>query len=181
MKNKGFKLIAFFIITIWSIHFINKLIPIDLRNFGIIPRTKFGSIGIITSPLLHGNINHLISNTMPFLIFSTILVTFFRRNFLRIFITIYLLTGIFVWIFAREAIHIGASSIVYGLAGYLISAGLFKREIILIILSITITIVYGSSMFWGILPLDRFISWEGHLLGGIAGVLTAYMFRNKDV
>ena len=41
-----------------------------------------------------------------------------------------------------------------------------------------VAIFYGG-MVWGILPLEKGVSWESHLLGGIVGLGLSFLFRNQ--
>jgi len=146
---------------------------------GLIPRIPIGLLGIITAPLIHADFSHLISNTVPLIILGWIIFSFYRRVAFISFIFIYLLTGMLVWIFARQVYHIGASGIVYGYVSFLFFSGIFRRDNISITLALVITFLYGG-LVWGILPGMKGISWESHLFGGISGLIAAYMFRKID-
>ncbi len=160
------------VFLMWGTFVLDQLYPIDLAMFGILPRTIRGLIGIITAPLLHGSVAHLVSNTMPVLIFGTVLYMFYRRVATQVFLQCYFFTGILVWLFARTSIHIGASGLIYGLAFFLIFFGLFQRDFKSLLISIIILIFYGG-IFYGVLPTQSYVSWESHLLGGLIGFLNA--------
>lgn len=153
----------------------------DIGLFGIRPRTVDGLWGILTSPLIHGSLNHLFSNLPP-LLFSIFLIHYFyKKYFFRILISNYLLTGIMVWCFARDVSHIGASGVVYALISFIFWTGIFVRNTISIILALLVLVIYNG-MFSGILPLPDIIknniSWESHLLGGLVGILTAAWLKD---
>ncbi|WKN42291.1 rhomboid family intramembrane serine protease [Tunicatimonas pelagia] len=160
------------VFLMWGVFFLDQLYPIDLAMFGILPRTIRGLIGIITAPMLHGSVTHLVSNTMPVLILGTVLFMFYRRVANQVFLQCYFFTGVLVWLFARTSIHIGASGLIYGLAFFLIFFGLFQRDFKSLLISIIILISYGS-IFYGVLPTQSYVSWESHLLGGLVGFLNA--------
>ncbi|MEM8964955.1 MAG: rhomboid family intramembrane serine protease [Bacteroidota bacterium] len=160
------------VFLMWGVFFLDQLYPIDLAMFGILPRTIRGLIGIVTAPMLHGSVAHLVSNTMPVLILGTVLFMFYRRVANRVFLQCYFFTGILVWLFARTSIHIGASGLIYGIAFFLIFFGLFQRDFKSLLISIIILISYGS-IFYGVLPTQSYVSWESHLLGGLVGFLNA--------
>lgn len=156
---------------------ISWIIGIDVGYFGIIPRNIDGIRGIITGPLVHGSLNHLFSNLPP-LLFSIFLIRYFyKKQFALIFIANYLLTGVMVWCFARDVSHIGISGVVYALISFIFWTGIFVRNKTSIILALLVLMVY-SGMFSGILPLpemiEKNISWESHLLGGLVGILVAW-------
>lgn len=168
-----------FPILIWIVHIVSLVLNVDLTRLGLIPRIPIGLLGIITAPLIHADFSHLISNTVPLIILGWIIFSFYRRVAFISFIFIYLLTGMLVWIFARQVYHIGASGIVYGYVSFLFFSGIFRRDNISITLALVITFLYGG-LVWGILPGMKGISWESHLFGGISGLIAAYMFRKID-
>ena len=168
-----------FPILIWIVHIVSLVLNVDLTRLGLIPRIPIGLLGIITAPLIHADFSHLISNTVPLIILGWIIFSFYRRVAFISFIFIYLLTGMLVWIFARQVYHIGASGIVYGYVSFLFFSGIFRRDNTSITLALVITFLYGG-LVWGILPGMKGISWESHLFGGISGLIAAYMFRKID-
>jgi membrane associated rhomboid family serine protease len=139
-------------------------------------------IGIVTGPLIHGDIFHLISNTIPIVTLCTALFYFYYRIAGEIFAWIYLITGFWVWLLARDAYHIGASGIVYGLASFLFFSGIFRRNSRLLVVTLIVLFLYGG-MVYGVFPnpLEPRISWESHALGAVCGVLLAIYFRKIKV
>ncbi len=148
--------------------------------FGIYPRKAEGLTGIIFAPFIHGDFNHLISNSFPFFILSGSLFYFYRDYAFKILFFLCLMTGILIWLLARPVYHIGASGIVYGLASFLIFSGLITRNRALTALSFIIIFLYGG-LLWGMFPGQKGISWESHLFGGISGFLAALWFARKIV
>ena len=146
---------------------------------GILPRDMIGILGIISGPIVHANFSHLLSNTMPLLILGWAIFFFYSKVSYKSFIVIYVLTGLFVWLFARQVYHIGASGIVYGLVSFLFFSGIFRRDNKSIAIALIVTFLYGG-IVWGVLPGQKGISWESHLFGGIAGIITAFIFRKID-
>jgi membrane associated rhomboid family serine protease len=150
----------------------------DLYWLGIYPRKWQGLIGILSSPLVHANWQHLLDNAVSFMILAAGLFYFYRDLALRVFIYNWLLTGLFVWIGARPAYHIGASGLIYGIASFLFFSGIIRRYVPLMAISLIVVFLYGS-MVWGLFPLKEEISWESHLLGAIAGWLLALLYYNQ--
>jgi membrane associated rhomboid family serine protease len=93
-------------------------------------------------------------------------------------ILIYLISGIWLWFGGRPAYHIGASGIIYGFASFLFISGIIRKYIPLMAISLLVAFLYGG-LIWGVLPIDMKISWEGHLYGGIAGIVVAFYYKNK--
>jgi len=164
----------------WAIKYVEWISHSDFGKLGIFPRTLKGSIGIITSPLIHADVFHLLSNSIPFISFTLLLFYFYRKIAWEAFIWIYLTTGFWVWAFAREAYHIGASGVIYGLAAFLLIGGFISKNIQLLAISFIVILLYGG-MFFGISPgtVSANVSWESHLLGVISGILIAFYFRKK--
>ncbi|MCI5219088.1 MAG: rhomboid family intramembrane serine protease [Candidatus Electrothrix sp. LOE2] len=179
MKLGAATIPVYLICTIWAVYLVDLILPIRLNAYGIVPRTLGGLPGIPLTNFLHVNLRHLISNTVPLFVLSLLLTLFYRKIFFNVLIVIIGCGGLLVWIFARTANHIGASMLIYGLAAFLISYGLLKREIITVIVSVVVALVYGLGMLGGMLPVHGFISWEGHLFGAVGGVFAAYLFRKR--
>lgn len=168
---------AFFMWLIFALQFVYGL---EIGNFGLIPRTIIGSIGIITSPFFHSDPIHLISNTIPFLFLGVTLFFYYPDKAKKVFLGCYILTNVLVWLFARQETHIGASGIVYALATFLIAYGLVKREKQSLFISMVTLLLYGS-IYSGLLSLEEGVSWESHLIGALVGLGLALFFvqRNK--
>lgn len=143
---------------------------------GITPRTTNGLIGILTAPFIHGGRDHLISNTLPLILVGTGLFYFYNQIAYKVIAMIWLLTGIWVWLSARDETHIGASGLIYGFVLFLFISGFIRKDNRLLAISFLVAFLYGS-LVWGILPVDQSISWESHLCGSIAGIVTAFAYR----
>jgi membrane associated rhomboid family serine protease len=165
-----------FAALLYAVYFIGLFIPIT--KFGIVPRTTSGLIGVFTAPFLHGGIRHLLSNTVPLITLLIALNTIYPTKTVAVFLFVTIAGGLLVWIFGRDANHIGASGLIYGLVAFLIVHGILEKKYIPIGISIAVGIVYGG-LIWGIFPsIKSYISWEGHLFGAISGVLIAFLLRN---
>ncbi len=105
---------------------------------------------------------------------------FYNTIALEVFAWIYFITGFWVWIAAREAYHIGASGLVYGLAAFLFFSGIFRRDARSVAVAVAIAFLY-SGMMQGILPgVDPTVSWESHLMGSAAGIFCSFYFRKVN-
>ncbi|MBI5661231.1 MAG: rhomboid family intramembrane serine protease [Ignavibacterium album] len=168
-----------FPVSLWFIHIFSSVLKIYPYKLGVLPRSLSGLVGILTSPLIHSNFSHLISNTIPLAIMGLGIFYFYPNAAYKVFAFVYFCTGLLVWIFAREVYHIGASGIVYAFVSYLFFSGIFRRDNKSITLSLIVVFLYGG-LVWGVLPGLEGISWESHLLGAISGVIAAYLFRKSD-
>lgn len=172
-----------FLMAMWLVFWAQSTSQFNFLKLGILPRDSKGLLGILTSVFVHGDLNHIASNTLPLLILGMMLFYFYKRIALPVFLWIWLISGLWLWIGGRNNInypvyHIGASTLIYGLAGFLFFSGVFRRHIQLMVVSALVVFLYGG-IVWGIFPVQESISWEGHLFGGIAGILVAFNYRKE--
>lgn len=169
-----------FPIAIVSIMWIVKIIEViqnhKFTRWGIFPRDLDGMIGIISAPFIHSDWQHLMTNSLPMLMLVSIIMVFYKRVAYPSYMIITVLTGFLVWLFARDAYHVGASGVVYGLVAFVAWTGIFRRNLKSIILALVILVMYGG-YFHGIIPNKEGVSWESHLFGGMAGIFTAFLFK----
>ena len=149
-----------------------------LRGLGVTPRAANGLLGIVAMPFVHDSLAHLLANTAPLLGLGAI--TLFRgiSYYVAVCATIIVLNGAAVWLLARDALHIGASGLVFGLAAFLVVRGLYERRAGSAAVALFVFMAYGS-MIWGVLPRGDGVSWEAHLFGLVAGVVAARAFAAR--
>jgi membrane associated rhomboid family serine protease len=169
-----------FVALMWLVAIFEFVTEIDLSSWGIYPLKLSGLRGVLFSPFIHGDWQHLMSNTLPFLIMGFLLFYSYRKVAFKSLLFIYLASGFMVWLIGRPAYHIGASNIVYGFAFFLFFSGAFRKDIQSIAMSLLVVFLYGS-IVWGLLPFKWEISWEGHLMGGLAGAFMAFVYRKVDL
>ncbi|MHC1707188.1 MAG: rhomboid family intramembrane serine protease [Bacteroidales bacterium] len=167
------------ILIIWGIKLYEISRHTSLSFLGTYPKQWEGLIGIITSPLVHENWSHVMANSGPLLVLGGVIFYFYRRIAWYVLGLSWFITGLWVWAFAREAYHIGASGVVYALVSFVFTSGVLRKDNRLLALSLLVVFLYGS-LIWGIFPQlfpDKNISWESHLMGLIAGVVVAVYYR----
>ena len=172
------------IMVMWIVKIAEYYSKSDFSEFGILPLTKEGLIGIITTPFIHADFGHLIANTIPMFVTLSIIFYFYREIAFPVFFLIWLFTDVWVWSFARDgSYHIGASGLVYGFVSFLLFSGLIRRNARLMAISLLIIFLYGG-FFWGVFPdffPKRNISWESHLMGSLAGFILAVYYRKRGL
>lgn len=170
-----------FVILIWVIKLGEMATQTDLGFLGIYPRSFKGLFGILTTPLLHADLKHLFANSVPLVVLGGSLFYFYKELAVKTFLLIYFITGLSVWVGGREAYHIGASGVVYGLASFLFFSGIIRRDGKLLAITLLVTFLYGS-MVWGIFPdffPEKNISFESHFWGMVAGAILAWYYRRS--
>ena len=185
----------FFLLLMWMLFYFDVTYKLDLAQYGLAPQTVKGLRGILTMPLLHGDLGHIVSNSFPILILGTCLFYFYKEIALKVFFISYVACGTLVWLFAysnhANDVHIGASGLVYALAGFLFISGIIRKNKALFGVALLITFLYGT-IIWGVLPTDfqkaihyiedrTNISWQGHLFGFFSGVVLAYIYRKTGI
>ncbi len=168
-----------FIVLLWVIKLGEILTQVDLGFLGVYPLKFSGLIGLVTSPLIHADVKHLFANSVPLFILGSCLFYFYKEISIRTFLLIYLITGLSVWLGGREAYHIGASGVVYGLASFLFFSGIIRKDIRLLAITMFVAFIYGS-MIWGIFPdfyPEKNISYESHFWGLVVGAILAFYYR----
>lgn len=164
------------IILLWSIHIAKVVWKLNLGQYGVFPRAVDGIKGIFLSPFIHGDFEHLFSNSFPVFFLTFMISYFYRKISVASIFLIYLLTGISVWLFGREVYHIGASGVAYGMVSFVFWSGLFRRNVKSIVLALVVLFLY-QGYFLGIIPNQEGISWESHLLGAIVGIVVSFIFK----
>ena len=173
------KLVAIPVILLWLVEIVNIFLGHSLAGFGILPRSVHGLLGIPLAPFIHGSPFHALSNTFPLLILGGLVMTEGRQRYLQVMILLTLISGILVWLIGRTAFHIGASGVIFGLFGYLLANGFWKRDAKAIIIAGLVILFYGG-MAVGLLPLSRYISFEAHIAGFFSGIVLAWGFAKQD-
>jgi len=178
-KNlKSLKFSAVILIIIWSVKLIEIVFNFDFTEYGVFPRNFNGLIGILFSPLIHSDVNHLLSNSLPVIILCLLIFNFYSQIAKKIFIYLYFISGLWLWCIGRESFHIGASGLIYAMASFLFFSGILRKNSQLSAVALLVIFIYGG-LFWGLFPIDKNVSWEGHLTGFIAGILVSFICR-KD-
>lgn len=167
-----------FVCLLWLIKTMEIYFNISFSYFGVYPLKISGLIGIIFAPLIHGDIDHLLANTFPVFVLGIVIAQLFTKHRIIIFLLLYFIPNIFVWIIARPAFHIGASTLIYAFASFIFFTGLFERKRNYLALSLMIVFLYGG-LIWGVLPIKEGVSFEAHLSGAFTGAIVAYLLRGK--
>lgn len=165
-----------FVMLIWVVFWAQVRFFPEIKSFGIFPQTFEGLRGIVFSPFIHGDIDHIYHNTIPLFILTTALFYFYRGIAWKVLLYGVLLSGLITWMIGRPANHIGASGLIYVLVSFIFFKGILAKHYRLVALSLMVIFLYGS-MIWYVFPVEEKISWEGHLGGFITGILFAFIFR----
>jgi membrane associated rhomboid family serine protease len=177
---KSVKIPLILVIAMWLVAIVEAILKTDFGMYGIKPLTVSGLAGIFLAPFIHGGWQHLMSNT-PGIFVLGVMMNYFYPSVSKIsMIFILLLSGIGVWLFARNSYHIGASGLVYGFAFFIFFSAIFRNDMRSMAISFFIILFYGG-IIWGMLPLDNKVSFESHISGALSGIILAYWGRKSDI
>jgi membrane associated rhomboid family serine protease len=164
--------------VMWVAEIVDAILPYNMDQHGIRPRSDEGLLGIAAAPFLHGGFAHLIANTSAFVILG-LLVVWTSGRYLAVTIGIAVLGGLGVWLVAApNSVHIGASGLVYGYAAFLVAWGVLTRKLRNLLIAVAVILVYGGIVI-GVLPGQDGVSWQGHLFGAIAGAVMAFWLNRR--
>jgi membrane associated rhomboid family serine protease len=185
MKDRALKTFApvlGLLAVIWIVELVNLVTGSALVQFGIVPRTLSGLIGVPLAPFLHFGLVHTFSNTIPLLVLGGLLLVSDRSRFWPVTIMAIIGGGLLTWLLARGApfVHAGASGLLFAYFGYLVTRGIVERSIRALAVTGLVVLLYGG-MIWGVLPTRPFVSFESHLFGFLVGIAIAlFGGRHQD-
>jgi membrane associated rhomboid family serine protease len=166
------------LVLIWLIFIIDQSFNLQLFEFGIYPKRWQSLLGLAFSPLIHGDIKHIGNNSFPLFVLMSVIYFFYPRNARPVLWFSWIFSGVMVWLFARESYHIGASGLIYAFASFIFFSGLLRSNANLLAVSLLVVFLYGG-LVWGLVPIEEKVSYEGHISGGVIGLLLALYFRNS--
>lgn len=178
---QAIQLMVVVVALMWVVESADRLL-LDgrLDQHGIVPRSWGGLDGILWAPMLHGGFGHLLANTIPFLVLGWFIALDGSRRWLTVTVFVMVVGGAATWLLARPAVHIGASGLVFGYAGFLLVAGFVEKSIKGIAVSIIVGVLFGGMVLRGITPVSSWVSWESHIFGLAAGVLAAFVIATPQ-
>jgi membrane associated rhomboid family serine protease len=163
---------------IWAISLLGFLQDGVITTLALVPRSTGHLPGIFTMALVHGSWAHLTTNTVPLAVLSFFLAPRGARYFVAAVVMIMLIGGCLLWIFGRTAAHVGASGLIFGLLGTLLANSAVSKSTLDVLIGFTVMGLFAGTL-WGVLPTLSGVSWESHLFGLIAGLLTAILLNNR--
>lgn len=179
-QREGITLLVGIIALMWVVEVINAADSYNLDRDGIYARNLGRLWGILTAPFIHANfVPHLLDNTIPFAFLGLIIALRGAQRLAAVTAIVIVLGGLGTWLIApAHSVTIGASGVVFGYAAYLLARGFFDRSALELAVGLVVGVLWGGALISSLVPHTG-ISWQGHLCGGIAGVIAAYLLRRQ--
>jgi len=148
---------------------------------GLVPHHLSGLDGVLFSPFLHASWDHLYGNAVPLILVGTFALAGGTVRFIWSTFVIMLVSGLGVWFIGDpDSVVVGASGVIFGYLGLLFARGFVERSWWNLGVAAFIGLLYWYQLY-NILPTDQPISWQGHLLGLLGGLISAILFRRKRI
>ena len=110
---------------------------------------------ILTAPFLHAGWDHLISNSLPFLVLGFLVLLSGLARWLVSSLIIIIISGMTAWFLTPvHTIILGASGLIFGWLTYLLARGIWSRRPAQVAVALLVLLVYGG-LIWGVLPRQR--------------------------
>jgi membrane associated rhomboid family serine protease len=172
------KLMLAWIALLWLLEVADVVSGHALDGFGVTPRAPSELVDVVPSAFIHFGFAHLAANTVPLLVLGFLAALAGLRRFLLVCALIVIVDGLGVWLIAPAHTNTaGASGLIFGLFGFLLITGFVERRPLGVLVGILIAAIWGGSILAGLAPTQTGVSWQGHLLGLLAGVAAAFLFR----
>ena len=100
-------------------------------------------------------------------------------KFLGVTLVVAITSGLAVWLFQSNGeLTVGASGLIFGYFGYVLTRGIVERNLIDALAAIVIGLSYAYILTVAI-PGAHGVSWIGHLGGLVGGVACGWIFRTR--
>jgi membrane associated rhomboid family serine protease len=186
-----FQIVASWLVLLWAIFLIDIVLRVKFHYqlaevFGLRPRETSGLIGIVTAHFLHANAAHLIANSVALFLLGLVSCGYGRKLTAIAIAYAMLGSGILAWCIGswhapQPTIHLGASGVIFGLIGFLMANGIFRRGLFALLLAVLVVLLYSGALV-AMFPQEAGgppVSWEMHLGGFIGGVAASWHQRKR--
>jgi membrane associated rhomboid family serine protease len=163
----------------WILELLDQLSGNQLDQLGIHAREIDGMPEILTAPFLHAGWDHLMSNSLPFVVLGFLVLLSGLARWVVSSLIIIVISGMTAWLLTPvHTIILGASGLIFGWLTYLLARGLWSRRPAQVVIALLVLLVYGG-LIWGLFPGNAGVSWQAHLGGAVGGVLAAWLLHRR--
>ncbi|MGW0603202.1 rhomboid family intramembrane serine protease [Streptomyces sp. NPDC002644] len=174
------KLMLGWVALLWALEITDVLLGNSLDRFGVMPRDPGELVDVVPSAFIHFGFAHVAANTVPLLVLGFLAALGGVRRFLAVCALIVVADGVGVWLISPAGVNTaGVSGVIFGLFGFLLVSGFVERRPLGVLVAVLITAVWGGSVLAGLSPNQTGVSWQGHLIGLLAGVAAAFLLARR--
>lgn len=174
------KLMLGWVALLWALEVADVLAGNSLDRFGVMPRDPGELVDVVPSAFIHFGFAHVAANTVPLLVLGFLAALGGVRRFLAVCALIVVADGVGVWLISPAGVNTaGVSGVIFGLFGFLLVSGFVERRPLGVLVAVLITAVWGGSVLAGLSPNQTGVSWQGHLIGLLAGVAAAFLLARR--
>ncbi|MEU6806245.1 rhomboid family intramembrane serine protease [Streptomyces neyagawaensis] len=175
------KLMAGWVALLWILEVIDVASGNALDDFGIMPRSVPELVDVVPASFIHFGFGHVAANSVPLLVLGFLAALGGLRRFVAVCALIIVADGLGVWLISPDNTNTaGASGVVFGLFGFLVVSGFVERRLLGVGVGVLVAAIWGGAILGGIAPTETGISWQGHLIGLVTGVVAAFLFRRRQ-
>lgn len=176
------KIMAGMLATFWGAYLVNNVWLGDWvsRNLAIKSGTLSGLLGTMITPFLNISVPGAIMSSLMLLFLGWWVMLRDTRDFIVVHLAAMFSSGLALWLFADGAIRwVGWGGVAFGMAGYLMSSGIFERRWGSIISSGLAIALLGGLVSSMLVP-GVAMGWAG-LAGGFLGGVgsAAYLAKRR--
>ncbi|MFE5188708.1 rhomboid family intramembrane serine protease [Streptomyces sp. NPDC056628] len=166
---------------LWLLELVDVVSGHALDGFGVVPRTPSELVDVVPAAFVHFGFAHVAANTVPLLVLGFLAALGGIRRFAAVCALVVVADGLGVWLISPSGTNTaGASGLIFGLFGFLLVTGFVERRPLGVLVGVLVAAVWGGSMLAGLAPTQSGVSWQGHLVGLVAGVAAAFVLRRRD-
>jgi len=174
------KLMVGWVALLWLLEVVDVVSGHALDGLGIMPRRASELVDVVPAAFIHFGFAHVAANSIPLLIMGFLAALGGLRRFVAVCAMVIVADGLGVWLISpTNSNTAGASGLIFGLFGFLLVTGFVERRPLGIVVGLLVGAVWGTSILLGLSPLQTGVSWQGHLVGLVAGVAAAFVFRRR--
>ncbi|MEU6845206.1 rhomboid family intramembrane serine protease [Streptomyces sp. NPDC046716] len=172
------KVMVAWVALLWVLEAVDVASGHALDTFGIQPREPSELVDVIPAAFVHFGFAHVAANSVPLLVLGFVAALQGLRRFFLACALIIVADGLGVWLVAPGHTNTaGASGLIFGLFGFVLLSGFVERRPLGIVVGLLIAAYWGTTILAGLSPANEGVSWQGHLIGLIAGVGAAFALR----
>ncbi|WP_369171524.1 rhomboid family intramembrane serine protease [Streptomyces sp. R28] len=174
------KLMLGWVALLWLLEVADALSGHALDGFGIVPRTASELVDVVPASFIHFGFAHVAANSVPLLVLGFLAALGGIRRFVAVCALVVVADGLGVWLIAPSGTNTaGASGLIFGLFGFHLVTGFVERRPLGVLVGLLVAAIWGGSILTGLAPTQSGVSWQGHLVGLVAGVAAAFVLRRR--